>query len=353
MISTFEIDDITCQKLETPVYQLALILYPAELANEKFLIKVRNCIVKLNEGHPLKKWMTYLSKREKPTAEQQKKIDFLEELLLSPFNLITDHKTKKKVIELIGEMTGQTNVERLLRSYLYLLIGNITHSDNILKNLMSESPRQFYQWYELHGSIFHKVAISHLDDILKKMARHPADRLVFNLFGMYLSIYTNREDLKELLNEIRDDDFTNKLSLSYTERIAPELVFIAQLIRLENKARIHKLRMNKFTFEMQGYWIWPFLDVELLLDERMIEQLKKLAEADPVWASFILDNEKISDLYLSRGGKSLTKSRGELRELLKNEGDFMLTLYKLIEFGDIDSRLVHDVEAFLMKDFSL
>lgn len=274
-------------------------------------------------------------------------MDFLGEMLNTQFNLLTDQKVKTKVITLIAEIPENTNVEKLLKAYLYLMIGNITRSDNILKSIISDPPRKFYQGSSVPPSMYHRMTLTHLEKVLSKFSRHPADRLTFYLFITYMKSYLNRPDLIELIDELRPDGFEDKIRLSYTEKIAYELVGYARLSRMGEKRRFKILRTDKYSLDVQSYWIWPFLDINPLISESTAGQVMKLDSSDPLWAIFVLDNEKLADLYFKKGGTPVTRKRSFLREHLKIAPDYMLTLYKLIELGDIDSGLVLNVSRYL------
>ena len=325
-------------------------LYPVDLINEKFLISVRNCMLKLNDKHPVKKWLTSQSTRIKPGMKEQQKIDFLGEMLNSQFNLITDQKVKTSVIELIGDIPNNTNLEKLLKSYLYLMLGNITRSDNILKMIISEPPRKFYQAYTVSPSIYHKMTEENLEKILRKFSRHPADRLVFYLFTAYIKNYLNRPELIELVDDIEPSDMKEKVGLAYTLRISPDFVRYLRLVPMSEKRRMKNLRMKKYTSEMQSLWVWPFMNINPLISETMVERIKILDETDPLWAIYLLADEKLSDIYFKRGGQVISRRRHFLRQHLMIKDDFMLTLYKLIEIGDIDEELVNKVSQFMIHE---
>jgi hypothetical protein len=318
--------------------------------NEKFLLSVRNCMVKLNKNHPIKKWLTSISKESKPNEKEQKKIDFLAEILNSQFNLITDQKVKKAVIALIGEIDAKTSLEKILKSYLYLMIGNITRSDRILNSIILESPRDFYKGYTTKPSVYQKMTSENLEKILRKFSRHPADRLTFHLFILYLKSYANNNELLEIVNDLMPDEMKEKTELSYTLRIAPNLVTYNRLNLMSEKRRMKNLRMSKYSSEMQSFWIWPFINIEPLIADTMVERLKKLDESDPLWTIYLLANEKLSDMYFKFGGQPVSRRRQFLRKHLQNKDDFMLTLYKLIEIGDIDDGLVNEVTNFMIHE---
>ena len=324
-------------------------LYPVDLVNEMFLIKVRDCMVKLNEKHPVKRWLKSQSTLAKPDATAQKKIDFLNKILNSQFNLITDQKTKNMVISLIGEITGKSKLEEILKSYLYLMIGNITRSDNILKSLIQQPARFFYQGYNTKPSIYEKQTVTNIEKVLRKFSRHPADRLTFYLFNQYVKCFLNKKELLSLIDDIEPSDLDKKLNLAYTEKIAPELVGFLRLSKLSDEKRMKNLRSPKYRLEMQSYWIWSFLPVDPLMSDMTVERVKEIDKLDPLWAMYLLDNEKLADLYFKKGGEPLMRRRKFLRQNLKNEKDFMLTLYKLIELGDVDGELVNDVLNFISK----
>jgi hypothetical protein len=325
-------------------------LYPADLINEKFLISMRNCMLKLNDKHPVKKWLTSQSAHVKPNVKEQQEIDFLGEMLNSPFNLITDQKVKTSVIGLIGDIPGKTNLEKLLKSYLYLMLGNITRSDNVLKSIISEPPRNFYQNYTVSPSIYQKMTEGNLEKILRKFSRHPADRLVFYLFTAYVKNYLNKPELLELIDDIEPAEMKEKVTLAYTLRISPEFVRYLRLLSMSEKRRMKNLRMKKYSSEMQSLWVWSFLNTDPLISESMVERIKILDEKDPLWAIYLLADEKLSDLYFKKGGQLISRRRHFLREHLVNKDDFMLTLYKLIEIGDIDEDLVNNVSQFMIHE---
>lgn len=348
--ASFDVAKFNCQKLQNHIFQLGVILYPFELINEKFLISVRNCMIKLNENHPVKKWLTAQTKHVKPGIKEQEKIDFLGEILNSQFNLITDQKVKNSVINLIGDISENTNLEKILKSYLYLMIGNITRSDKILKSIISESPRKFYQSYKVSPSVYHRMTEENLDKILRKFSRHPADRLIFYLFTAYIKNYLNEPNLLELVDDIEPADMKERVTLAYTLRIAPPFVRFLRIISMSEKRRMKNLRMKKYSQEMQSFWIWPFINIDPLISESLVERIKVLDESDPLWSIYLLADEKLSDMYFKKGGQLISRRRNFLRQHLQTKEDFMLTLYKLIEIGDIDEELVHKVSQFMIHE---
>lgn len=350
MVGSFDIDKFNCQKLENEVFQLAVVLYPPDLFNEKFLIQVRDCMLKLPETHPVKRWIKSQSSKAASQSKDQPKIDFLNDILNSQFNLITDQKVKKDVIDFISEVPESTKVERLLKAYLYLMIGNITRSDNILRTLILEAPREFYKGYSIRNSFYHRLTLENLEKVLKKISRHPADRITFYLFTLYLKNLLNSPELHTLLDELDISGQKDKLMLIYTERVAPDLVGVVRFFSMGEERRIKILRSDKYSFEMQSLWVWPFFDIDPLISDAMAERIKVLDSSDPLWAIYLLANERLADVYFKMGGLPLNRRRTFLRSNLKKQEDFMMTLYKLIEVGDIDMDLVDSVVKFLTHE---
>jgi len=140
------------------------------------------------------------------------------------------------------------------------------------------------------------------------------------------------------------------VGLAYTSKTSPDLVGYARLSTMSDKRRMKNLRMTKYTPEMQSYWVWPFLNVDPLISEVMVKKVNELDESDPLWSVYLLSNEKPADLYYNKGGLPVSRRRQFLRGHLQDKTDFMLTLYKLIEIGDIDEKLVHDVSQFMIHE---
>lgn len=304
----------------------------------------------LDSEHPVKLWIVSQKTQPKPTSEDQEKIDLLNSVVNSQFNLITDLKMKASVTELIAENDSGTNLDKLLKSYLYLLIGNTTHSDNLLREMIQQPPRDFYKGFGPSKSMHNKIAKENLDKMLKKFARHPADRLTFHLFSSYLKSFFNQTELMEYLDDIELNDLKAKLPLEYTAKIAPDLVGYLRLAEMNEKRRIEELRSDKYSYKMQSLWIWNFLDIDPLISENMIDTIRSLDQSDPLWTVYLLSNEKISDMYFKKGGQPVSRRRQFLRGHLENQKDFMLTLYKLLEIGDIDQQLVQKVSQFMIHE---
>lgn len=320
-----------------------MILYPAELFNEKFLIRVRDCVLKMPESHPVKVWLKDVADMKPLSKKEQEVRSFLVEVLNSPFNLITDLKMKGRVVGILSELPGETLAEKLLKSYLYLMIGNVTRSDNILKEIIQTSPFENWKGYRIERSLFHKLATENIQQLLSKLSKHPSDRMTYELFNLYIQNYYNDAELLNHVSGYRGEDISQKLGLRYTEKLAPSLVR-----HLRQKAADNP--QGAFSVE-QAFWHWPFKDEEPLISENLLSVLQEVEAENQLWLIYLLDNERLSDMYYKKKGKSaLTGRRKFLREKLKDKDLFMLSLFKAIEFGDIDQELIGKTVEFLTND---
>ena len=108
--------------------------------------------------------------------------------------------------------------------------------------------------------------------------------------------------------------------------------------------------MTKYSYEMQSLWVWAFMDIDPLISESMVPRMKNLESEDPLWLIYLLADEKLSDMYFKNGGLPISRRRPILRKHLLVQKDYMLTLYKLLEIGDIDEGLVNSVSKFMIHE---
>ena len=352
VVSSFNIEEIKCEDLNNNVYQLGVILHPPEVINENFLIKLRDCVLKLPESHPLKKWMKWVGESNAVNTVDQKKVRFLTEIINSQFNLITEAKVRNEIVNILYEVPENTLPEQILRSYLYSMAGNITRSDNILREIVSTSPRQNWSKSGLSGSVYHKIARDQMRQIFQKLGRHPADRKSFELLAMYILSFYNEDSFLKIAGEVDTSELESKLGLKFIEKLSPPFIHYLRLSRMKDNGRIKLLRnTKKYPLEEQVYWIWPFMDINPLISEVMIPELVKLEKQDELWFIYLMDNEKLADFYSSKAGKSFLPGRRPfLKEQLKDQDAFMMSLFKLIQLGDINEDLISQTINQLIND---
>ena len=331
--------------------QLGILLHPPEVINEKFLIKLRDCVLRLSETHPLKKWMKWISSTKPLNKKDQDQSSFLVETINSQFNLITDLKMKGEIINLLLEMPEDTLPEQLLKSFLYLIIGNITRSDNILSQIINTSPRVNWEKTGLRGSIYHKIGRDNISQIFKKIGKHPADRKMFQLMVIYLQSYYNDKNLLSLTDDYDTDEVESKMSLSFLELKAPHLIHFVRLSNMRENRRIQDMRTDKYPLEEQSYWFWPFFEIDPLIYDSMVPELKRIEANDLLWFIYLIENEKIADVYSKKSGKTFLPGRRPfLKEAMNDHRSFMMSLYKLIELGDLNKDVINRTTDHLLRD---
>lgn len=351
-MSSVNVESIACPELDQEINQLAIVLYPPELFNERFLIKLRDCVLKLKEDHPIKRWLLWVSKPHPPSADDQRRLSFASEIINSQFNLITDAAIRNQIIDLISEVSGTSLPESLLRSYLFLMIGNISRSDTILREIIAKPPVQNWRGYHSRNTIFEKAVLDNLSTVMTKMSKHPSDRKVFELFLHYLENFTNDPVLKELISDLKSGQLGGKFGLQYTVKSAPDLVHYLRLAPVSETRRVSVLRKSKwFNNKNLFYWISPFLDMDPLISDSVVSDLSVLESEDQLWFIYVMDNERLADFYGAKRGKGFIPGRRKyLQENLQKKEDFMLSLFKLLELGDMNGQLVDQTVKFLVHE---
>jgi hypothetical protein len=296
--------------------------------------------VKLSENHPLKKWLKWMSQSRKVEDKFKDQYSFIVEIVNSPFNLITDNTLKKRISSYIIGMPEETLPELLLKSYLYLMIGNVTRSDNLLKEIISRPPR--FNWRRKAGnSLEHNIGKEQIRQIFQKLSHHPADRKVFQLVSLYLQSYYNENSILQLADEVDTQDIEQKLILKSVESIAPELVKFIQLSSVKLEKRAVQLKTTHLPLKEQAYWVWSFLEISPLSSVDLQNTLQILEKEDRLWYIYLISEETISETLAKQSiNNFLPRHRRELRTMLDSTEDFMLALYKLIELGDINSEII-------------
>lgn len=349
--SSFDVDQIQCKDLSNEIHQLGVILYPPEMLNEKFLIKLRDCVMKLPAGHPVKRWMKWIGEPKTLTTKEQESQLFLTEILNSQFNLITDIKVKQRIVNILTEIPEATLSEQVLKSYLYLMIGNITRSDNILRKILLTPPRVIWENLESPKPFYGRLASTHFEQLLLKLSRHPADRRSFELFILYLKSFFNQPSLISIADKFDVSSVESKLDLRFTESLAPSFVHFTRLSRTSVTRRTKFMKdLEKFPLEEQSYWFWPFMDIDPLISEALIPELTRVESVDQLWFIYLMSDERLSDVFAKKSGKSfLPARRSFLKERMNTPADYSMALYKLIEIGDINSDLVNKTCDQILK----
>lgn len=349
VVSSLDLNQLTCAQLKNEVNQLGIVLYPSEMINEKFLIKMRECVLNLPEENPLKRRLKAMARVKTRNKAEQETVTFLSEVLNSRFNLISDAEVRAKIVNLLLDLPAKTMSERLLKSFLYLIIGNVTRSDNLLKEFINTPPYINWQGYTPAVSLYHQIASENIEQIILKLSNHPADRRIYHLFTQYLLNYYKNDSLLELISDNQGPSLQGQLDLKFIEKFAPELIHHLRLQRENDTGRMLKLMdLKEISLREQALWHWPFLSIDPVISPDLVEELRKIEKDEQLWFLYLMDNEKLVDIYVKKTGKALLVGRRQyLHTLLTDPKTFMLALFKLIELGDIDQELVNKTIDFI------
>lgn len=344
VISQIDLPSFECEKLKKDTFLLAFLLFPADRFNEKFLIKIRECASSESEQSILSSWLKSLDQKPVLSKKEQQRRNLLIEVLNSPYNLITDQKHKSSLMTILIDMPEDTLSEVLLKSWLFLMLGNITRSDNLLNDFINTAP--YYNWKKssLAPSFYHSLGSEFLDNILDKQSKHPSDRLIFRLFCEYILNFYSEPTLVYKVRRIHSEFSSDFIKLEYVKRVAPSLVNHLRLKALSESDRLKALKNSQeISFDEQSLWHWPFFYIDPLITETIYPTLKQWEKTDQLWFIYLMQTEKMIDLWSKNSGKSFILGRRQfLREQLEGR-DFMLALFQLIKLGDINFSLVDKV----------
>lgn len=312
---------------------------------------MRECGQTLKDDHPVKRWLQWVGRPQKNTQSEQELMLFLSEILNSRFNLITEVKVKKRIIEVLKEIPRDDIGEKLLSSYLYLMIGNISHSDEILRSITRSAPFESWKGFRTAPSVFSRVARDNIEQLLLKLSKHPADRKSYALVERYLLEFFNEPILIDNLKEQSTSALKGLWRLRYTKKLAPEFIQYLRLGQLDTAKRIKRMKSPKMKPHFLTYWAWYFYPSPEVFDESSLKLLKEVEEKDPLWAIYLLDVDRLSDLYLHKSGKNhINETRKRLHSFLEEPDSFMLSLYQLIERGDFSQETVEKTLKFLVHE---
>ena len=348
VVSKIDIQSFTCKDLKNDAFRLALLLYPTDRFNEKFLIKMRECIVKDSSDALLSEWLKTIDHKTVLTKAEQKRKNLLIEVLNSPYNLITDQNLKTKLTGILIKMPEDTLGEVLLKSWLYLMAGNITRSDNLLRDFINTAPIENWKKTNVKRSFYHSLSIEFLDAILEKLAKHPSDRLIFRLFCEYLRNFYFDETLNYRINKLSERMSSSEINLEYVKRMAPAFVNHLRLRVMSDSRRMQFLKdPGNISFDEQAMWDWAFFQIDPIVTETLYPTLNDWEKKDQLWFIYLLNSEKLVDLWSKKSGKSFIHGRRQFLRSQLTEKKFMLSLFQLIKMGDIDSSLVEQVSSYL------
>lgn len=352
VFSDFEIDKVECQEINQNIYQLAIILYPKDKINEKFLLKIRSCFSRISRSKVLTEWMGRLNFNYLSKTDDQNKMDFLKDLTHSSFNLVTDEKIREKIKVTILEIKGDSLGRKILKSYLYLMLGYVVRSDILIKEILSSSPFEFWKGNKDKLDVYDLFVHQNLEQMLKKFRQHPHDRRIFTLLCGYFREFFSIHERYPLTKKCEFEDDLIKDNLAYFKKLAPEFVTFLSF-RNEDDKKLRELLFKKGREDTSFYvhWLWPiWVKMDLFLPE-INEQLEEIENENEIFLHYLIQGESLKDSYLKLKNKTFLHGRiSNLHKHLEKNELFMLSLFKLIEYGNIDRHLTERLSKYLQDN---
>ncbi len=357
IVSEVNTEVLSCSKLNDVVMQLGIILYPQDLHNESFLKRIRDCVIPLDDAHPVKKWIKNLgaNKSVRPTPEQVEHLTFLDSLLNSGFNLITSPEQKTKIVRLINLLNGEQLPDRILQSYLYLLIGNIAQSDSLLIKTFKISP--FYYWtkYPFEKTFWSEAISLRIEKIFERLSKHPADRTNFRLFAKYMGTFFNDSSLRESADQFFDEDeITEKMKLKvYQVKGGDFTTFLSYKSQGAKKRRVAVKSdvLNRDPKDFPWYWYF-FKEFHNLPKNEKVLVLNPYFEdkSDDSQLFFLLmagnDTGVMEAFYQGKGISEIKHKRQFYMKLFNDTSYWPLALLHLIEMGNINQEMVDKIMQY-------
>ncbi len=352
IISDIKVETLDCNKFNDEVTQLGIILYPKDERNEVFLKRVRDCVLPLAADHPIKRWLKQISnsKVTKATELQISQLSFIDSLLDSGFNLIMAPEQKDKMIVIINALDENHLPERLLQSYLYLLIGNTAKSDSLLAQTYHTSPFIFWTKYPYDQSVWTEAISLRTEKIFERLSRHPADRTSFQLFAKYMNDFFNDAILEETTSKFfNTSDLKEKMRLKVYQLRTGE--FSSYLLYRGASAK-RKIALQAEKKERVFPWYWYFFkEFYQLSKAEKVEILKpffddKSVDSQLYFRFMASEDSVLESFYQSQGKSEIKLKRQFYLDLFEDKKYWWNALFNLIEIGDINSTMVEKIMLY-------
>lgn len=302
--------------------------YPLDQVNEKFLLKLRNCVVDLDDKHVLKKWLKYTS-QSNSQAERDEEITII---FRTKYNLITDIKQRSRLVEMLNEVKGESLAESLVRSFLYLLLGNVAESNNQLKSIYQNFPFKVYQHNLKPQSKIMSVALAEMPMIIKKLKDHPSDRTHYQLASAYLLSFLNDPEDLRLLKDFELPMKEDRLKSGYIQALAHDYIL---------STKKDKLNPSSYQVNFLFQWVLAFSENEIYSKAQLEKLIKYGLESNYLWLIYSLNSERLMDIAMKESSRlSINARRSFLMQQLSKNENLLMSVYKLIELGAIDAQLI-------------
>lgn len=354
IISMLRTETLDCGRFNDVVTQLGVILYPEDQHNENFLKRVRDCVIPLPDSNPVKRWLKRLGKKKsiQPTTEQIEQLGFLDSLLNSGFNLITAPEQKNKIVTMINFLDGDYLPERILQSYLYLLIGNISHSDSLLVQTYKTSPFTYWTQYPYQKTFWSEAVSLRIDKILERLSKHPTDRTNLHLFVKYMYDFFNDNSLREATENFYDEDsISEKMKLKVYQAKGGDFSTYVNYKLAGVKKRRDGVKSDVLNRAPKDFpWYWYFFDEfhQLPKSEKVLvlnPYFNDKSDTAQIFFHFYAtgDDSLMESFYQGKGISEIKQKRHFFIKLFNQSATWPFALYYLIEMGSIGQETVEKI----------
>lgn len=356
IVSSFTVENLDCSKLNDEVTQLGIILYPMEEQNENFLKRVRDCVLPLADNNPVKRWLKKASEKKagQVPPEQAEELAFIDSILNSGFNLITAPEQKNKITKIINKLDKDNLPERILQSYLYLLLGNIARSDDLMMKTYSSSPLDYWMKYPYEKNFWSEAISLRNEKIFERLSKHPADRTSFQLFSKYMNEFFNDEILSATTDQYFDDDnLKSKMKLKVYQIRATS--FSSYLIYKMGSSRKRSRGVNTDVLNRapkEFPWFWYFFEEfhDLPKNEKthiLNPYFQDTAIDSQLFFQLMASEDSIKEAFYQQKGQSAIKAKRQFYiKLFQDKNYRWVALFNLIEMGNINSEIVDKIMSY-------
>lgn len=165
-----------------------------------------------------------------------------------------------------------------------------------------------------------------------KLNNHPSNRIHYQLATLYLGSFFNSSSSLAVISANSESIETELLKSAYLKRLAPDL------LQFKDKRLMSK---DQFENSFLLNWVMPFLDVQNISKNKLINVLKFGFQENYLWTLYGLNSERLVDIALKETDHfSINQRRNFLKAQLENQKTRKLAMFKLIEMGDIDDYLI-------------
>lgn len=340
--------------MEDPAFQLALLLHNPQNSNELFLLSLRDCLGKLPVGHPVRRWYNRRA-IVRPDVASQSIMEALQGDLRDAWG---SEKLKSKQREAIMKLLDQLDDYppyldvTLLQAVGYQRLGNWARAEHHLRSWLLLSPLERLEKTPARRDALASYMRENLEVFLAALEKNGKDRFIIQVFLRALTETLTDGRVTDKLEshvELDEDEVLSKLALNYHRTQVPGFSDWYLNRQLERKRR-ERFLDNFFASQDAVKHFWIFLGRMPDLPQHREALAKLLLDARKRHETIFYVMSTMEELrpFLQRlEPASLKNLRNERRQFFlssfgANRND-MLSLYHLVEMGQVDQNLVLSV----------